>query len=284
MKMEERFIEGAVDNGINRQLIEEFWKKLLGFADYCFNKSHSACYGLISYWTAYLKAHYPAAFMAALMTSDYDDIDRLAIEISECKTMGIKVLPPDVQESFVEFAVVQHEGGKDQIRFGMNAIKNVGTGTVEEILRAREIDGEFKGLEDFLTKTSPRTVNRKSLDSLIKAGAFDKFGERTMLLHNLDTMLAYANRVQKDKASGQTDLFGGAIADTGLVATLALDQGGPNVYISWTTVVGTWAAGNLPQSPPLKRVWNVPQRTVRTKSTNWTRVWMVKPYGLAALS
>ncbi|MGI9028359.1 MAG: DNA polymerase III subunit alpha [Candidatus Saccharimonadales bacterium] len=227
MKMEKRFIEGAVENGIDRQMIEGFWKKLIGFADYCFNKSHSACYGMISYWTAYLKAHYPAAFMAALMTSDYDDIDRLAIEISECKHMGIKVLPPDVQESFVEFAVVQGEDGTDQIRFGMNAIKNVGTGTVEEILRARAIDGEFKGLEDFLSKTSPRTVNRKALESLVKAGAFEKFGERTVLLNNLDTMLAYANRVQKDKASGQTDLFGGAVEDTGLVASLALDQGGP---------------------------------------------------------
>jgi DNA polymerase-3 subunit alpha len=223
MKMEERFIEGAVENGIDRKLIEGFWKKLIGFADYCFNKSHSACYGMISYWTAYLKANYPAAFMAALMTSDYDDIDRLAIEISECKNMGITVLSPDVRESFVEFAVI-HSKNEDQIRFGMNAIKNVGTGAVEEILRARSIDGGFNSLEDFLTKVSPRTVNRKALESLIKAGALDCFGSRSTLLVNIDTMLAYANRVQKDQSSGQTDLFGSVEIAQSLTPTLALEN------------------------------------------------------------
>lgn len=236
MQMEKRFIEGAVENGIDRRLIENFWKKLMGFADYCFNKSHSACYGLISYWTAYLKAHYPAAFMAALMTSDYDDTDRLAIEIAECKHMGIEVLPPDIQESFVEFAVI-HSNDADQIRFGMNAIKNVGTSAVEEILRAREIDNGFADLEDFLKKTNPRIVNRKALESLIKAGAFDSFEDRGKLLNNIDTLLAYANRIQKDMASGQTDLFGGVIEETGLAPRLTLDSGGetyaPRQYLLW---------------------------------------------------
>jgi DNA polymerase-3 subunit alpha len=226
MKMEKRFIEGAVENGIDRALIEGFWNKLIGFADYCFNKSHSACYGVISYWTAYLKANYPSAFMAALMTSDYDDIDRLAIEISECKHMGIEVLPPDVQQSFGEFAVIKSEKGKDKIRFGMNAIKNVGTGAVEEILRAREVDGKFKSLEDFLSKTNYRIVNRKAIESLVKAGALDVFEDRSVLMNNLDGMLAYAVRVQKDQASGQTDLFGSAVEDTGLSPKLAMDQGG----------------------------------------------------------
>ncbi len=236
MKMEKRFIEGAVENGIDRKLIENFWKKLMGFADYCFNKSHSACYGLISYWTAYLKAHYPAAFMAALMTSDYDDTDRLAIEIAECKHMGIEVLPPDIQESFIEFAVI-HTDQKDQIRFGMNAIKNVGTGAVEEILRAREVDNGFADLEDFLKKTNPRIVNRKAMESLIKAGAFDSFEDRGKLLNNVDTLLAYSNRIQKDMASGQTDLFGGVIEETGLAPRLALDNAGetyaPRQYLLW---------------------------------------------------
>lgn len=203
-KMEKRFIEGAVENGISRSLIEDFWAKLLGFADYCFNKSHSACYGLIAYQTAYLKAHYPAAFMAAVMTSDYDDTDRLAIEIAECKHMGIEVLPPDVNESFVEFAVVPKTNA---VRFGMNAIKNVGTGAVEEILRARA-EGKFESLDDFFSRVNTRVANRKTLESLIKAGGFDRFGERSYLLHNLDGMLAYASRLQKERASGQVDLFG----------------------------------------------------------------------------
>lgn len=210
LKMEKRFIEGAVENGIQRKLIEDFWAKLVGFADYCFNKSHSACYGLIAYQTAYLKAHYPAAFMAAVMTSDYDDTDRLAIEIAECKHMGVDVLPPDVNESFVEFAVVPKTS---QIRFGMAAIKNVGTGAVEEILRARA-EGHFESLDDFFGRVNTRTVNRKALESLIKAGAFDRFGERSYLLHNLDMMLAYASRLQKERASGQADLFGALLEET----------------------------------------------------------------------
>lgn len=208
-KMKVKFIDGAVDNKVPRPVIEKFWKDLLGFADYCFNKSHSACYGLISYQTAYLKAHYPSAFMAALMTSDYDDTDRLAIEISECKHMGIPVLRPDVNESYVEFAVVPET---NQIRFGMAAIKNVGTGAVEEILRARK-EGSFESLDDFLARVNTRIVNRKALESLMKAGAFDGFGERSYLLHNLDSMLAYATRLQKERSSGQTDLFGVAVDD-----------------------------------------------------------------------
>ncbi len=205
-KMETRFIEGAIEHsGISRQLIEDFWKKLLGFADYCFNKSHSACYGMISYWTAYLKAHYPAAFMAALMTSDADDTDRLTIEINECLHQGIAVLPPDINESFVEFAVVP---GANAIRFGMAAIKNVGVGAVEEIISAREKVKSFKTLEEFFTIVNGRTVNRKVIESLIKTGAFDRFGERVMLLDNIESMLAFSQKKQKELDSGQTDLFG----------------------------------------------------------------------------
>jgi DNA polymerase-3 subunit alpha len=159
---------------------------------------------MIAYQTAYLKANYPEAYMAALMTSDYDDTDRLAIEITECKHMGITVLPPDVNQSFVEFAVVP---GEKEIRFGLAAIKNVGTGVVEEILRARG-NGGFDSLEDFLTRVSSRIVNRKPMESLIKAGAFDRYGDRSTLLHNLDLLLAFATRLQKQANSGQTDIFG----------------------------------------------------------------------------
>ena len=232
-KMEERFIEGAVANGIDRSLIQGFWKKLLGFADYCFNKSHSACYGLISYQTAYLKAHYPAPFMAALMTSDYDDTDRLAIEIAECKNMGMQVLPPDVNESFMEFAVVPDQ---KQIRFGLNAVKNVGSGAVEEILRAREIDGRFASLEDFASKVSPRIVNRKALESLTKAGAFDSFVDRSVLLGNLEVLLAYSNRLQKEANSGQTDLFGnleGVVTTPKLILDTTVEIHDSRVQLQW---------------------------------------------------
>ena len=201
---EPRFIEGCIKKGLTKKDAQKLWAQIQPFADYSFNKAHATCYAQIAYWTAYLKAHYPAAFMAALMTSDYDDNDRLAIEITECKHMSITVLPPDVNESFVEFAVVP---GKDEIRFGMAAIKNVGTGAVEEILRART-ESPFENLEDFLARVNNGVVNRKAMESLIKAGAFDRFGDRGILLHNLDLIMAFTARMHKQANSGQTDLFG----------------------------------------------------------------------------
>ncbi len=223
-KMKVAFIEGMIENSkVPKSFADKFWAQLEAFADYCFNKSHSACYGYIAYQTAYLKAHYPECFMAALMTSDFDDTDRLAIEISECNHMGINVLTPDIHESFVEFAVVPHTR---EIRFGMAAIKNVGHGAVEEILRARN-EHQFTGLEDFFERVNVRTVNRKALESLIKAGAFDRYGERAMLLENLDVLLAYGSRIQKEKASGQIDLFGDSVQkDNQIKPQLKLIAGG----------------------------------------------------------
>ena len=204
-KVKPEFVEGAVKvGGATKEIAEQFWDALEEFANYCFNKSHAACYGLIAYWTAYLKAHYPDAFMAALMTSDQDDTERLAIEMTECKHMGIEVLNPDVNESFVEFAVVP---GEKKIRFGMAAVKGVGVGAVEELLRARE-NGKFTSVEDFAKRVSTSKFNRKAWESLIKCGAFDSFGDRSDLLFNLDTIVAFAQKTQKEAASGQTDLFG----------------------------------------------------------------------------
>lgn len=206
-KLKSDFIEGAIKTSkADRKLMEKFWDQLEDFAAYCFNKSHAACYGLISYQTAYLKAHYPDAFMAALMTSDYDDIDRLAIEITECKHAGIEVLPPDINESFHEFGVVP---GKNQIRFGLDAIKNVGYGAAEEILAAREkLDGHIKTLEDYCKTVNPSVVTKKALESLIKSGAFDDFGDRELLVNNIDNILGFSSRLQKNLISGQVGLFG----------------------------------------------------------------------------
>jgi DNA polymerase-3 subunit alpha len=203
-KMGKKFIEGAIANGVPEKTVKKIWNDILGFADYAFNKSHSACYGLIAYQTAYLKAHYPAAFMAALMTSDYDDTDRLTIEMNECAGLGIEVLPPDVNESFVEFAVVPE---KNQIRFGMSAIKNVGVSAVTEILRARA-QKSFSSLEDFFTRVNSHIVNRKTIESLIKTGAFDRFNDRSTLLSNIDSLIAFSQKKQKEQDSGQIDFFG----------------------------------------------------------------------------
>lgn len=210
-KVKVDFVEGAMKtSGARKEVAETFWDQLEEFANYCFNKSHAACYGLISYWTAYLKAHFPDAFMAALMTSDQDDIERLAIEITECKHMGIEVLAPDVNESFVEFAVVPQ---KSQIRFGMAAVKGVGVGAVEEILRARTADGKFATVEDFAKRVRTTKFNRKAWESLIKSGGFDEMADRSDLLYNLETLQAFASKVQKEALSGQTDLFGLMSAD-----------------------------------------------------------------------
>ena len=205
-KVKPEFVEGAIKvGGATKEVAELFWDQLEEFANYCFNKSHAACYGLIAYWTAYLKAHYPDAFMAALMTSDQDDIERLAIEMTECRHMNIDVLAPDVNESFVEFAVVP---GESKIRFGMAAVKGVGVAAVEEVLRARDLDGKFNGIEDFAKRVSSSKFNRKAWESLIKTGGFDSMGDRSDLLFNLDTITAFSSKTQKAATSGQTDLFG----------------------------------------------------------------------------
>lgn len=227
-KMKVEFVDGMVEHsGVDKEFAEDYWHKLEGFADYCFNKSHSACYAMIAYQTAYLKAHYPSAFMAALMTSDFEDTDRIAIEIAECRHMGIDVLPPDVNESFVEFAVRTTDtpsvANSEGVRFGMSAVKNVGVHAVEEILRAREEGGQFTSVEDFAKRVSVRVVNRKTWESLIKAGAFDNLGDRATLLHNIEKIITFAQKIQKDAANGQTDLFGDAVTEESLLPKLDLD-------------------------------------------------------------
>jgi DNA polymerase-3 subunit alpha len=221
-KVKVDFVNGAVEtSGANPQVAEKFWDQLEEFANYCFNKSHAACYGLISYWTAYLKAHYPDAFMAALMTSDQDDIDRLAIEITECKHMGIEVLAPDVNESFVEFAVVPD---KKQIRFGMAAVKGVGVGAVEEILRNRDLDGKFASIEDFARRVSTSKFNKKAWESLIKSGGFDGFGNRSDLLFNLETIQGFASKLQKEALSGQIDMFAMLGSEASIRPSMSLQE------------------------------------------------------------
>ena len=207
-KVKPEFIKGAVElGGATEEIAETFWSQLLDFANYCFNKSHAACYALVSYWTAYLKAHYPDAFMAALMTADMRWTDRLAIEISECKRMGIKVLGPDINQSYGDFAIV---GGENTIRFGLSGIKNMGKALVEDIvIPERDKNGPFKSICDFAKRVDSTKFNKKSWEAAIKTGAFDSFGHsRSDLLYNLEAIQAYGAKIQKDVGSGQTDLFG----------------------------------------------------------------------------
>jgi len=214
-KVKPQFIEGAIKvGGATKEIAETFWNQLLEFANYCFNKSHAACYGLVAYWTAYLKAHYPDAFMAALMTADMRWTDRLAIEITECKRMGLKVLGPDINQTYGDFGIV---GGEGTIRFGLSGIKNMGKSLVEEfVIPERDKNGPFTSVCDFSARVNSTKFNKKSWEAAIKTGAFDRFGDRSDLLFNLEAIQAYGAKRQKDAASGQTDLFG-AMGDAGAV-------------------------------------------------------------------
>jgi DNA polymerase-3 subunit alpha len=208
-QQKEKFIEGCVKNGISKELGEKVFSFIEPFAGYGFNRSHAACYAMVGYQTAYLKAHYPAEFMAALLTSDQQDIDRIAIEIDECRHMGIKVLPPDVNESFASFTVVLGEKeGEEFIRFGLNAIKNVGEHIVEVIIEERKNNGKYKDVFDLLERIIDKDMNKKSLESLIKCGALDQFGDRSFLLGNLEALLEFNKEVSRSRDNKQTSLFG----------------------------------------------------------------------------
>nr|WP_268788335.1 MULTISPECIES: DNA polymerase III subunit alpha [unclassified Rathayibacter] len=198
-KQFEGFSGGMADNGYSMAAVKTLWDILLPFSDYAFNKAHSAAYGVISYWTAYLKAHYPAEYMAALLTSVGDSKDKMAAYLNECRRMGIKVLPPDVNESIGFFAAV----GTD-IRFGLGAVRNVGTNVVEGIRTAREEKGRFESFHDFLRKAPLPVANKRTIESLIKAGAFDSLGStRRALVEVHEASVEAAVGEKRNEANGQ---------------------------------------------------------------------------------
>lgn len=205
-KMKTQFVEGCLKNNLSKELAQETFTDMEKFAEYGFNRSHAVCYAFIGYETAYLKAHYPAEFMASLLTSDKDDIDRIAIEVEESRQLGIEVLPPDINRSFMNFGVI-NENDKDEIRFGLSAIKNVGEHIVEQIVTERKANGKFSSVEDFLRRVESKDVNKKSMESLIKSGAFDVFDERGKLLYNLEKILSFAKETREAKNCGQFSLF-----------------------------------------------------------------------------
>jgi DNA polymerase III subunit alpha len=219
-KMKQEFIEGAIKTSqVDRSVVEGLWKSLEDFAQYCFNKSHAACYALIAYQTAYLKTHYPIQFMASLMTSDQGDLDRIAIDVEECRRLGIEVVAPSVNESFRDFTALPEA---QKIRFGLAAIKNVGTGPVAALIDEREARGPFTDIEDFVKRIDPSLVNRKVLESLTKAGALDELASREDLLGNLDEILAFAGELGRRRNSGQTDIFGALGAEEQATGTFRL--------------------------------------------------------------
>ncbi|WES65644.1 DNA polymerase III subunit alpha [Microbacter sp. GSS18] len=196
-KQYEGFAGGMKERGYGDGAIKALWDILLPFSDYAFNKAHSAAYGLVSYWTAYLKAHYPAEYMAALLTSVGDSKDKMAVYLNECRRMGIKVLPPDVGESIRYFAAVG-----DDIRFGLGAVRNVGANVVDGIVRSREKE-PFTAFHDFLAKVPLHVANKRTVESLIKAGAFDSMGStRRALLEIHEDAVEAAVDIKRNEATG----------------------------------------------------------------------------------
>ncbi len=226
LEQRKKWIEKGVENGISKELAEKLFDFVEPFARYGFNKAHATSYGTIAYQTAYLKSHYPSQFMAAWLTSEQSrDMDKVSFALQECDKMGIKVLPPDVNESFADFGVVAGtESNHENIRFGLGAIKNVGHGVAEIIVRERREKGVFATLSEFIQRLDQKVINKKTLESLIQAGALDRFGDRNQLLLGVDMILKYSQGIHKD-AHDQIDLFA-ETADTDF-APLTLPETAP---------------------------------------------------------
>lgn len=208
-EQKEKFIQGCIAQGVPGAIGEKVFEFIEPFAGYGFNRSHAACYALIGYQTAYLKARFPAEFMAALLTSDADNIDRIAIEVAECREMGVEVLPPHINESFEAFAViVDPENKKERIRFGLNAIKNVGHTVAHEIVEERKRHGAYQSITDLVERVQTKDLNKKSLEALAKVGALDGLGERNQILVSMETILQHAKNFQNLQNSNQSSLFG----------------------------------------------------------------------------
>lgn len=212
-----KFLEGGKKNGHPEDKLKKIWNDWLAFANYAFNKSHSTCYAKIAFQTAYLKAHHPAEFMAAVLSHNLDDIKQVTFFMEECRRMNLKVLGPDINESEYTFTV----NSKGEIRFGLGAIKNMGEAAVKGIIEERQQNGRFAGFSDFLTRSNPRTVNKRTIESLAMAGAFDSFEgvHRAQFFHRegndsttfLEKAMRWAEKVAESKATSQYNLFGEAI-------------------------------------------------------------------------
>ena len=232
-KKKPKFIEGAKKNGHDPKICEKIWGDWEAFASYAFNKSHSTCYAYVSYQTAYLKAHYPAEFMAALLSRNLSDIKKISFFMDECKRMGLSVLGPDVNHSKIRFSV--DEGGN--VRFGLAAIKGVGESAVQNIIDTRKEGGPFKSVYDFVERVNLQTVNKKTLENLVLGGAFDAISDlpRSAYLardeHDgtlLDALVRYGNRVQSEKNNVQQSLFGGITEES------SVQKPEPPQYTPWT--------------------------------------------------
>ncbi len=228
-EQQQKIIEGMIKNGIDKKSAEAIWDLFPPFARYGFNRSHAACYALVSYQTAYLKANYQVEFMTSLLNISGTEIERINFLINETRRLGINVLPPDINSSFEEFTV---EGA--HIRFGLSAVKNLGANIVHVIIEERGRGGQYNDLKDFLSRIQHRDLNKKSLESLIKTGAFDSLGlERTEGLHNIEELLKFNQAVKRAAGSNQTSLFGGSSTSLVSLRLAPVKPVHKNIKLGW---------------------------------------------------
>ena len=208
-KLKDEFADGAVKQGYDRAKAEDLWELIVKFAGYGFNKSHSAAYGLITFQTAYLKTYYPSEFMAALLTSEENKVEKVAVYIEEMKKMNIKLLPPNINKAISKFSAIKQDDGTEAIVYGLGAIKSVGRPAIENILELRAKNGNFKDLHDFLSKIDTAKINRRTLEGFVKAGSFDDFGfTRKCLFNNLDILAESARKMAEVRKNSASSLFG----------------------------------------------------------------------------
>lgn len=228
-KMKPKFVQQAAEKGHAPAILEKIWKDWEAFASYAFNKSHSTCYAWVAYQTAYLKAHYPAEYMAAVLSNNMSDIKQVAFFMEECRQMGVTVLGPDVNESDLKFSV----NANGEIRFGLSAVKGVGEKAVESIIEERQANGPYQSIFEFAKRSNTRIVNKKAYESFVYSGAFDAFGyNRSQYfyigandkMNGIEKLIKYANDFQNNQNSAQSSLFGGSKADLILEPTFAATQ------------------------------------------------------------
>jgi DNA polymerase-3 subunit alpha len=235
-KQEKKFKSGCVDNGIDKELADELWGRIKPFAEYAFNKAHASSYGRVAYQTAYMKANYPLEYMAAVLTGDAGNVDKIADIIDECNRMGIEVLPPNINESAANFTVVSdpddteyHTAGTTtdktigEIRFGLRSIKHVGDKITEVLVSERKENGAYESLEDLLTRVTDSNLNKQVLEALIKSGALDDFAERHHMLAHLDELIEVSKQA-RERSQSQQSLFGGG-SQTQEAPSLRLHKG-----------------------------------------------------------
>ncbi len=224
-----KMIDGMIGNGISQRIAEQIWHWFEPFARYGFNRSHAACYAMIAYRTAYLRAHYPVEFYTSLFNADAGDVERIAFLIGEAKKAGIEVFPPDINKSLADFA--PEEKG---VRFGLLAIKNVGKNIVDALVQERRQGGPYKNLVDLIQRVGHKDLNKKSLESLLKCGALDSLGlERNSGLFNIDEILKFSSSLRKAKSTNQASLFGGATVSAGALRLKPCEPASPQERLQW---------------------------------------------------